>query len=160
MPIYVKLPNIKGQTQVKGFEDQLEVYSFQFGAGLHVTPGTTNSERTVGTASFSEVTLTRNSDSATPQLLQHLAAGEVLAGDTIVTFVREDKGEKLPLLIVTLTDVILSTVSISSGGDLPSETIALNYAVIKVDYTKQKEEGSKEGVAPFGWNISTNESAA
>jgi len=56
--------------------------------------------------------------------------------------------------------VILSGFSVSSGGDLPSESISLNYAAIKVDYTKQKEEGGQEGVAPFGWDISKNVAVA
>ena len=100
--------------------------------------------------------MSRVSDSATPQLLQHLAGGITLAGDTIITFTREDKGETLSLIVMKLTDVILSSVSISSGGDEPMESFSLNYAKITLEYTKQKEEGGKEGVAPFGWDISLN----
>ncbi|REN18930.1 Hcp1 family type VI secretion system effector, partial [Mycobacterium tuberculosis] len=84
--------------------------------------------------------------------MQKLASGTVLAGDTIITFPREDKDGLLPLLVITLTDVIISNLSVSSGGDLPSESFSLNYAVIKAKYTKQKEEGGQEGVAPFGWD--------
>jgi type VI secretion system secreted protein Hcp len=160
MAIYIKLPDIKGQTQVDGHKEELEVESFQFGAGIAVTNTTTNQERTSGKPSFSEVTVTRTSDSATPQLLQKLAQGDVFTGDTIISFVREDKGTLLKLIVITLTDVILSGVSLSSGGDVPTESISLNYAKIKVDYTKQKEEGGQEGVAPFGWDISLNKAAA
>ncbi|RSZ36018.1 MULTISPECIES: type VI secretion system tube protein Hcp [unclassified Variovorax] len=160
MPIYLKIPGVTGQTQIEGHKDELEVQSFQFGAGLAVTAGTSNQERTAGKPSFSEITVTRTSDSATPQLLQKLASGTVLAGDTIITFPREDKDGLLPLLVITLTDVIISNLSVSSGGDLPSESFSLNYAVIKAKYTKQKEEGGQEGVAPFGWDISKNIAAA
>lgn len=159
MAIYIKLPDVKGQTQVTGHVNELEVDSFQFGVGVGVTTASTNQERATGKASFSEVTVTRVSDSATPQLLQKLAAGQVFKGDTVISFVREDGNALLKLIVVTLTDVILSSVSLSSGGDLPSESISLNYAKIKVDYTKQKEEGGQEGVAPFGWDISKNEAA-
>lgn len=160
MPIYLKIPGVTGQTQIEGHKDEMEVQSFQFGVGLPVTAGTSNQERTSGKPSFSEVMVTRTTDSATPQLLQKLAGGEVLEGDTIITFPREDKSGLLPLMIVTLTDVIISSYSVSSGGDLPTESISLNFAVIKVDYTKQKEEGGQEGIAPFGWDISKNVAAA
>ncbi|CAA2103484.1 Hcp family type VI secretion system effector [Variovorax paradoxus] len=156
MPIYLKLPGVTGQTQIEGHKDELEVQSFQFGAGLAVTAGTSNQERTSGKPSFSEITVTRSSDSATPQLLQKLAGGEVFAGDTIISFPREDKSGLLPLMVVTLTDVILSSFSVSSGGDIPHESISLNFAAIKVEYTKQKEEGGQEGIAPFGWDLSKN----
>ena len=79
-----------------------------------------------------------------------------MAGDTTITFTREDKGVTLNLIVIKLTDVILSGVSLSSGGDEPQESISLNYAKITLEYTKQKEEGGKEGVAPFGWDISLN----
>ena len=160
MPIYLKMPGVTGQTQIEGHKDEMEVQSFQFGAGLAVTSGTSNQERTAGKPSFSEITVTRTSDSATPQLLQKLAGGEVFAGDTIITFPREDKSGLLPLMVVTLTDVILSGLSVSSGGDLPQESVSLNYAAIKVEYTKQKEEGGQEGVAPFGWDLSKNTAVA
>lgn len=158
MAIFVKFPNgtVKGQTQVDGFNEALEVMSFQFGAGIAVSPSTTNMTRTCSHPHFGEITVARLSDSATPQLLQHLAEAITLEGETVITFTREDKSQTLPLIVIKLTDVILSAVNISSGGDEPTETISLNYAQIKLEYTKQKEEGGKEGVAPFGWDISKN----
>lgn len=156
MAIYLKLPGIQGQSQIEGHKESLEVMSFQFGASLSVFTNTTNQTRTKDKPVFSEITVLRMSDSATPQLLQKLAQGNVLAGDSVITFTREDDGKLLPLIVVTLTDVILSGVSLSSGGEPPSESVTLNYAKIKVEYTKQKEEGGQDGIAPFMWNISTN----
>ncbi len=161
MAIFIKFPDgtVKGQTQVEGFKDTLEVFSFQFGVGLPVTSGTSNQTRSTGHASFSEITVSRVSDSATPQLLQHLASATTLAGETVITFTREDNNKTLNLIVMKLTDVILSGVSLSSGGDEPQESISLNYAKITLEYTKQKEEGGMEGVAPFGWDISLNKAA-
>ncbi len=158
MAIFIKFPDgtIKGQTQVDKFKDTLEVDSFQFGVGIAVTSASTNQTRTSGHASFSEVSVSRASDSATPQLLQHLAGAVTLAGDTVITFTREDKAETLSLIVIKLTDVVLSNLSLSSGGDEPMESFSLNYAKMTLEYTKQKEEGGKEGVAPFGWDISLN----
>jgi len=85
----------------------------------------------------------------TPDMYRALAAEPKFAA------IKESSGD-----IRTLTDVIISNLSVSSGGDLPSESFSLNYAVIKAKYTKQKEEGGQEGVAPFGWDISKNIAAA
>lgn len=160
MPIYIKLPDVKGQTQVTAHKEELEVSSVAFGVSMHVATATTNKTRTHGAANFQEITVSRESDSATPQLLQKLASGTVLAGDTVISFVREDQDAVLPHIVITLTDVILSNLSISSSSDVPYESFSMNYAKIKVEYTTQKEEGGKAGVAPFGWDISLNEAAS
>ena len=160
MAIYVKIPGIKGQTQTAGFKECLEVESFQVGASLAVTAGTSNSERTTSLPSFSEVILSRESDSATPQLLQKLADAEVVKGKTVVTFVRKDNKKMLDLMTVTLSDVVISTMSINSGGELPMESIGLNFSGIEIEYTKQAEAGGNEGKAPFVYNISTDEAKA
>lgn len=160
MAIYLKIPGIKGQTQTADFKDCLEVDTFHFGAGLGVTTGTSNSERTTGLPSFSEVSVSRTADSATPQLLQKLADAEVVKEKTVFTFVRKDNKTVLNLMTVTLSDVIISAVSLSSGGELPNETISLSYSGIEIEYTKQAEAGGSEGKAPFVYNISTDEAKA
>jgi type VI secretion system secreted protein Hcp len=159
--VILDIPTIVGQSTVDGFKDKLEVLSFSYGVGIPITSGVSNSERTSGRPHFQDFTLTRYSDSATPQLMQATAGGSVLKGETKITIARNDeKGAVLPLMIFTLTDVVVANVSLSGGsGDLPVETISLNYTKIKLEYSVQKTDGGKEGVTPFQFNIATNKSA-
>ncbi|QNK68935.1 Hcp family type VI secretion system effector [Variovorax sp. PAMC26660] len=156
MAIYIKFPGITGQTQVEGHKDELEVSSFSFGAQISVTSITTNKTRTLDKPNFSDISLSRYCDSATPQLLQKLASGEVFKGETIISFTREDNGALLDLIVMKLTDAILSSLQLSSGGDPPSESLSLNYSKIEIAYKQQKKEGGPDGVAPFVWNVATN----
>lgn len=156
--IILDLPTIVGQSTVAGFEKKLEVLSYSYGVSIPIVDGVSNSERTSGRPNFQDFTISRYSDSATPQLMQATAGGTVLKGAAVLTISRNDaNGTALPLLIFTLTDVVVSSVSLGgSGGDLPVETITLNYTKIKVDYSVQKTDGGKEGVTPFLFDIKTN----
>lgn len=158
MAIYLQFAKtaIKGQTQVAKFKDGLECHSFNFAGNLSVSSSPSNSTRTADHVSFSEVTLSRTADSASPQIMSYLAAAKPLEGDTIITLTRQDSGETLNLMTVTLTNVFVSNYSLGGGGSDLVESFSLNYAKIAVEYTKQKEEGGKEGVAPFVWDISNN----
>jgi type VI secretion system secreted protein Hcp len=52
---------------------------------------------------------------------------------------------------------VLSSVSVGGGGgDKPVESVSLNYASIKWDYTAQKEDGGKAGVVSGSWDVGAN----
>lgn len=154
----IKIPTIDGQSSIKGYEKTLEIVSFSHSMSLQVAPGMTNSERTAGKPHFSAINFSRYTDSATPKLMQACAGGSVIKGDTILTVARlEAKGTVLPLVTFTLKNVVVSSVSVSGGGELPVESISLTYSHIQVDYHVQKVEGGKAGVSPFKFNLATNE---
>lgn len=156
----LKLPTIEGQSTIKGYEKTLEIMGFNYGMSISIAPGMTNSERTVGKPHFMDISFSRYTDSATPKLMQVCAGGKVLAGDTILTVARlEDGGAVLPLVIFTFQNVVISSLSLNAGGDMPMESISLSYSHIKVDYHVQKTEGGKAGVVPFLFNVATNEPA-
>lgn len=153
-------PTIKGQSSIKGYEGMLEIMGFSYGMSIAVAPGMTNSERTVGKPHFSDISFSRYSDLATPSLMQACAGGTVIAGDTILTVARlEDKGAVLPLITFTLKNVLISSLSLSAGGDIPVENISLTYSHIEVVYHVQKTVGSPGGESPFTFNVATNEAA-
>ncbi|RYZ11872.1 MAG: type VI secretion system tube protein Hcp, partial [Comamonadaceae bacterium] len=153
-------PTINGQSTIKGYEKTLEVLSFSHSVSIATSPGMTNAERTGGKPNFSDLSFSRYTDSATPQLMQACAGGTVLDGDTILTVARNDEsGAVLPMVVFTLKDVVISMVSTSGGGDLPMESVSLTYSHIKVDYHVQKIAGGLEGVTPFVFNVATNEPA-
>ena len=53
---------------------------------------------------------------------------------------------------------MVSSVSEGGGGgdDKQTENISLNFAKVKVEYTPQQADGSKEGGSELGWDIRAN----
>lgn len=153
--LFINIPDVQGPSEVTGFEKQLIVDSMQFGMGIGVTSTGPAADRTTSIPSFSELSFTRTSDTATPQLMQ-LCAGAKPKDKVIITITREDSDAHLALVEITLTNVYVTNLSLSSGGDMPHESFSLNYDTIKVDYTSQKKAGGKQGKTPFGWDIKVN----
>jgi type VI secretion system secreted protein Hcp len=159
----IEKPEIKGEVTAEGYEGQIAVNSFQFGAGVGVSSAAGNAgKRTASAASLSEVTVTTDLDNATGPMLDKLCAGTVLKKVTI-SFTRassKDAAGNDGYLIVTLEDVFLSGVSLASGGDTPTVSVSLNYAKIKALYHQGDVEGALTKGLGFGWDLTTNKAYA
>lgn len=73
--IFLKLDNITGESQVKGFEKQIEIMSYSHNVAMQVTNDVSNTERTSGRAHVGEFSLTKFVDLATRCLTNTAAAG-------------------------------------------------------------------------------------
>ncbi|ESH34431.1 hypothetical protein SEEGA711_01392 [Salmonella enterica subsp. enterica serovar Gaminara str. ATCC BAA-711] len=61
--IFLKLDNIKGESQVEGFEDQIEIMSYSHNVAMQVNNDVSLTERTSGRAHVGEMSLTKLSTS-------------------------------------------------------------------------------------------------
>ena len=143
--IFIKFPNgITAETTQDGHEGSVAAHSVQWGVGRAVSTSFTSSGRETSTPSFSEIVFTKMFDSASNDLA--LAAAKGKAMDEVTITFRKDTGEdQLDYLIYTLTDVLISSYSMSSGGETPMESVSLNYAKIKSVYKKLASDHSDAG---------------
>ena len=125
MAIYLKLDPIKGSVTDSKFKEQIELSSFQWGAGLGVGSAR-GGDRTTSEPSVSEISATKKLDKASELLFKNLLMGETLATGKI-SFTAAIKGESVAYAELDLEDVIVSGYSQSSGGDFPTESISLNF---------------------------------
>jgi type VI secretion system secreted protein Hcp len=133
MAIYMKYssPTIEGGVTTTGFAKQIELSSFQFGIGRGVgSPTGKSSNREATTPSVSEITVTKTMDEATGKLIQEAYKGDGKA-TAVISFVRTDANGGKAYLEYTLTNVMISGYSVSSGGDMPSESVSLNFTKIE-----------------------------
>jgi type VI secretion system secreted protein Hcp len=152
MAIYMKYssPDIKGGVTTEGYTGQIEINSFQFGVGRGVgSPTGGSSNREASTPSVSEITLTKAYDEASGGLIKEAYSGAG-TGTVVISFVRTDGGGGVSYLEYTLSDVMLSGYSISSGGDKPNESISLNFVKIETRITPQ----NKDGTTGTAYNVS------
>src|SRR5205085_2502586 len=126
MPIYMKYANIKGEVTAKKWDKWFEVDSFQWGIGRSISQvgGGGISKRESSTPDVSEITVTKQTDAATTDLLKE-ALGAKMDNKVQIDFTRTgQKGEEEPWLQLTLTDTAVSGFSMSSGGERASESLS------------------------------------
>ncbi len=155
MAIYIKFttPTISGDVTTQGFTGQFEVNSLQWGVGRGVgNPTGSSGNREASTPSVSEITVTKELDTASGDLLKQAYSGAGNSG-AVISFVRTDAGGGVVYLEITLTNVMLSGYSISSGGDKPSESISFNFTKVETKYTPQKADGTAGTPATVSYDL-------
>ena len=155
MAIYVKFtdPNVEGDVTTEGFTKQIEINSFQWGVGRGISsPTGASGNREASTPSISEVTVSKELDNASGGLLKEALSSSGKA-KAVISFVRTENKGATTYLEVTLTDVMISGYSISSGGDRPSESVSFNFTKIEVKFTPMKEDGTAGSPYPVTYDL-------
>lgn len=149
MAIYMKFGSVDGGVTTEGFKNWIELNSFQYGVNRHVSSGAGGATRESSAPSFSEVVVTKHNDVASPKLYQDSVAGTF---DTKVTIkmTTTTKNKVETFLTYDLKDCGVSSYSLSSGGDLPMESLSLNFTNIvmtptPLDHTGQIKKGAVVG---------------
>ena len=153
--IFARLGTIKGESQDARHKDQIEVLSWswgvsQSGAVAHGGGGG------AGKASFHDFSFTHHIDRATPALMRACATGEHLK-DATITLRKAGKGQQ-EYLVITMTDVLVTSVSMSVGaeGGATVESVALAFAKVDLEYRPQKPDGSVDAGIHFRYDLKAN----
>jgi len=143
---FLKLGTLKGESVVKGFEDQIQLLSWSWGVAQS---GTTHmaSGGGAGKVNVSDMHITHYVDAASPNLFLACCTGTHYDSATLT--MRKAGGTALEYLTITLTDIIVTSVSVSgaTAADLVSEDFSLNFAKFKLSYQPQDNKGAKKGGA-------------
>lgn len=139
-PIYMNFPGISGDTMTKGFENQIQLDSFQWGVERAIS-SPTGGTRESSAPHVGEITITKLMDKASPLLLQNSLVGQAVSPVTI-TFVKNTGTGPIRYAAYTLDNVLISGYSVSSGGDTPSETLSLSFTKITFTFTPTNPDGS------------------
>ena len=141
MAIYLKIDSCKGSSTDANFKDQIELTSFQWGAGVGVSSARGGS-RTTSEPSVSEITGTKTTDKSSELLFKALLKGEPV-GKGLISFTAASKGESVAYATLEIEDIIISGFSMSTGGDFPSESLSLNFT--KFDWSFTGRDATQTG---------------
>ncbi|EBS7633506.1 type VI secretion system tube protein Hcp [Salmonella enterica] len=153
--IFLKLDNIKGESQVEGFEDQIEIMSYSNNVAMQVNNDVSLTERTSGRAHVGEMSLTKFVDLATPVLNEYCCSGRLIR-TAVLTLCRNDDGKMRSLIVYTLTNALISHLSVSGGGK-PVETMSLNFTKIEWQITARQSEGAQQESRSSVWDLAMNQ---
>lgn len=154
--MFLDLDGVKGESQTKGFENKIDIFSISFGAS-NPSQVSTGSGMAAGKVSISSVSIQKVVDSATPDLFRSCCSGKHLATGKIT--IREAGGDApVEYMVIDLTQVFVDSISwgSASGGEKPSESIALSAASVKITYSAQTAKGSAQKGPSAGWDLKKN----
>jgi type VI secretion system secreted protein Hcp len=151
--IYIEIDGIKGESTDANHKGQIEVLSWSWGVSQTGTMARGGGGG-AGKANVQDFQFVHRYDKASPNLFVHCATGKHIPKATIVQ--RKAAGDKsLDFLTWKLSDIIISSVSSSANGngEIPVESVSLNFRKIEVLYKEQGPDGKSVSEAPGGYDV-------
>jgi type VI secretion system secreted protein Hcp len=153
--IYLKLGDIKGESQADGHKDEIEIMSWSWGS---TQTGSTQSitGSTAGKVNVHDLTITKLVDVSTPNIFSSVSGGTSHKEAMLVCQKSAGAGKPpVPYLKIKLGNVLVSSHSIggTGGSNETTETITLNFGKVEITYTQQTPEGTAGKATPVAHNI-------
>jgi len=145
-----------GNVTAKGYEDWIEVDSFNFGVGRGISmEAGAMANREATRPSLSEITLTKRIDAASGGLFKSSVSGD--EGVKVEIHVVQTGASSVEKYAVyNLEDAIISSYSISaSAGGPPQESISLSFAKIEADLNHADKTNKNPKNMRVGYDLTT-----
>ena len=156
MAIFMKYGSIDGDSEKKGFEKWIAIDSFQFGVGRGIANAAAGaSKREASVPSVSEIVITKSMDVSSPLLLKESLQGP--GTQVKIQLTRTDAKGEIAFQKYILEDCMVSSYSVSSGGDRPSESLSLNFGKITSEYMKIDSKFGMATTGPIIWDLTKSE---
>ena len=159
--IHIKIDTIPGNSEIKGFEGQIQLESFAWNMQQTTSFGHSTGGG-AGKVNMGDLVFTHNVDKASPKLMSACCMGTHLK-EAVMTCRKAGGESSVDFLKITLSDVIVSSVSPSgtNSGDTPNESVSLAFAEFKVEYQEQDNKGAKKGGPVIaGYSVQKNSKTA
>ena len=157
---FMKVSNgIDGESTDDQHKKWIEIESISTGVHMPVNTASTSGARTTERANFSDITITKAVDRASPKLKESCYKGIHL--DEVTIELCRGTGDKTKYLEYTLKDVVVSSYSLGgSSGSLATESVSLNPGEMKMKYIPtDPEKGGAKGNVEVGWSLIKNATA-
>lgn len=153
--MFLKIEGIDGEsTAAGGHGDWIEIKSFSWGASRPST--STGRTRGGGRTSFSDMSVVKRIDAASPNLYLACASGKHYPSATLQ--IRKTGEGPVPYMEYRLEKVRISSVSVSTseGSAEPVEEVTLSYGKIVWTYTPA-DATRRGGSVEKSWNLEANQ---
>jgi len=155
--MFLKLTDVKGEAQDKAHKEEIDVLAWSWGMSqsgtMHAGGGGGG-----GKVNVQDISITKWLDKSSPVLMQYCSTGKQFT-EAVLTVRKAGGDSPLEYLIITMKDVIVTSISTggSGGEDRLTENAALNFSQYKVEYQPQKPDGTADGgKVDFEWDIAAN----
>lgn len=160
MAIYMNYDNlgVKGSVTAAGYEEWIDLSSFQFGVGRGISMEVGGmQEREATRPSISEVSASKAMDAASGGLFQASVAGS--EGVTVLIHIVRTGTKKVETYATyELENCLISSYSVSaSDGGSPFENISLSFAKIMLDLSSVAGSGKNDSSMKVGYDLALGE---
>ena len=156
MAVYMKYGSINGDVTTQDFEQYIELASVQWGVGRGISMQSGSKQgREASLPSLSEITITKQYDVSSGDLLKEALSGNVQNVDIVLTRTGTSGSGAQKYMMISMKDVIISGLSISSAGDKPSESLSLNYSQISFTNLPMKDDGTAGPQSVVNFDLGT-----
>ncbi len=152
-------PQVTGESTDSKHSGWIEIMSMQAGISTPVTLGSSSGGGiSAGKATASDLIVTKYLDRASPPLFLGCAMGTRYPTITLELTVTNQDTAPITYYKITLNNVIVSSLSTTSGGDRPMESVSLSYERITTDYYMRDAKGGfpTTPTTTATWNFATN----
>jgi type VI secretion system secreted protein Hcp len=144
----------KGTSTVK--KDAIEIHSFSWGVSNASASAKASGESRAGRPDLSELHIQKNVDPTSHDLMKHCMICMAFPSATL-GFMKQISDTNQEYFQLVLTQVYISSMQVSSGGDNPMESVSIAYEKIEFKYNPEKaDKKGLEGWKFAKWNVKEN----
>lgn len=150
--IILEFTGVTGNCKLTGHTDKVIILSYSHSAALPMQGDVANAERTAGRPILSEISLQKMSDRSTIDLYSHCTKG-TKAAEAKLLVGRVEEGVYMPFFTYTMANAMVSSISTSGGGGLPSDSFSISFTSLKCEFQGQKTDAQPAGTATWNWDL-------
>jgi type VI secretion system secreted protein Hcp len=153
--IVLELDGIDGEYTVEGFEKKIKVMSYSWGVSQPMVGDAANQKRTAGRPNHQDFMFTKVMDLASCKLIDYCNNSTVIKTGKM-SVIHESEKKMVAYMVYEFTELLVSSYSVGAGGDVPTESVTLNYAKITQTYTVQGVDVANPGKDSCVWDLTKN----
>lgn len=146
--------SVTGNSKITGYEGKIIVLSYSHSASMPLQMDMGNTERTTGRPVLSEMSFSKMADLSTTEMYKACTQGIEFPTATLYVG-RVDNGEYMDFMKYTMTNAMISSISTSGSGGLPTDSFTINFSKLQCDFTQQLTDTAPAGTGTWNWNLET-----
>lgn len=154
---FLKMTDINGESTVQGHEDEIDVlgWGWQISNAFIFDPA--GGGGSSATPQIGDISIIKYTDAASPLLYSAILTGRHV-DEAILTVRRSTAAGKVPYLVITMTDVVVTSARPGggSGEGRLVEQITLIFAQLGISYTTLNADGTPGATIEIGWDVAAN----
>lgn len=153
MELYLNVDKVPGEVTEAEHAKWIKIHHFVFGVHSENVEDPSDRGKLVSAAGrYSVLSVSKDSDTTSPLLQQIASKGDHIA--TVKLHGCLDSQQKIPLIEIELTDVVICGYQINcSSGSPATDAVDFRYGKIKVTHRSFDEKGAKKSEPSFTWDL-------